>query len=88
MIEMKPKLIKLKSFLGKAIHPDFIEEDTDTYYLKSEVKLVVEWLKDKCVENPDNKNYISMSSKHLFSLIDEAFEDVVNQKQGEEDKEE
>ena len=76
---MKAKPLK-ESFLGKAIHPNFTKEDTDIYYLKSDIKSVIEWLKDKLQFFPETME----NDFRIIELLDEAFEDVV--KKGEEDK--
>ena len=81
MCKVKPKPLK-ESFLGKAIHPEFIEEDTDIYYLKKDVKSAVEWLKDKLQFFPETME----NDFKIIELLDEAFEDVVNKRQGEEDE--
>ena len=38
-----------RSFMGEIIHPDFTEPDKDTYYLKQDIELAVEWL-DKNID--------------------------------------
>ncbi len=78
MCKVKPKPLK-ESFLGKAIHPEFIEEDTDIYYLKKDVKSAVEWLKGRMLKIDPNCT-MDWDLINVLKMIDEAFEDVVNQK--------
>ena len=56
----------------KDVHPSHITK----VFEEKDIKSAVEFLKEKLIENPDNKRFISMSKEHCFKLIDKSFEDV------------